>query len=127
MRLLLVERSALFRESLRRFLEKKCPMNDIAEGDDLFLIQQQIAVVLPDAILLDLSLFRNSDLESAGWIHLYAPHIPVIILYGYFDRVILSQGCIAEAFTCIAKDSVFNDLPAAINELDIKKGQFHIH
>ncbi|MBW2121284.1 MAG: response regulator transcription factor [Deltaproteobacteria bacterium] len=79
-RILIVEDSAPFRQSLRDLLANRFPLMEVGEAENGKQAFQEIHAAIPDLIFMDIRLPGQSGLELCRRIKSDYPHIILVIL-----------------------------------------------
>ncbi|MDZ4338701.1 MAG: response regulator transcription factor [candidate division NC10 bacterium] len=116
-RILLVDDDQAFRTVLRRLLEKERGFNVVGEAGDGLEALEQIRVLSPDIILMDLAMPRLNGLEATRTIKTERPGSTVVILTQHqepaYQRAAAQSG--ADAF--LPKTTRLADLLTTIRQL----------
>jgi len=116
-RILLVDDDQAFRTVLRRLLEKERGFNVVGEAGDGLEALEQIRVLSPDIILMDLAMPRLNGLEATRTIKTERPGSTVVILTQHqepaYQRAAAQDG--ADAF--LPKTTRLADLLTTIRQL----------
>ena len=116
-RILLVDDDQAFRTVLRRLLEKERGFNVVGEAGDGLEALEQIRVLSPDIILMDLAMPRLNGLEATRRIKTERPGSTVVILTQHqepaYQRAAAQSG--ADAF--LPKTTRLADLLTTIRQL----------
>jgi two-component system response regulator NreC len=87
-RILIIDDCAPIRELIRTFIESRPGITVCGEATDGFEGVEKGLELLPDAIILDLSMPRINGLQAALMLHEMAPQIPIILFTIYNGAVI---------------------------------------
>jgi len=116
-RILLVDDDQAFRTVLRRLLEKERGFNVVGEAGDGLEALEQIRVLSPDIILMDIAMPRLNGLEATRTIKTERPGSTVVILTQHqepaYQRAAAQGG--ADAF--LPKTTRLADLLTTIRQL----------
>jgi DNA-binding NarL/FixJ family response regulator len=116
-RILLVDDDQAFRTVLRRLLEKERGFNVVGEAGDGLEALEQIRVLSPDIILMDIAMPRLNGLEATRTIKTERPGSTVVILTQHqepaYQRAAAQSG--ADAF--LPKTTRLADLLTTIRQL----------
>ena len=102
--MLLVEDYVPIRDLFRQLLEKQEDMQIVGEAGDGEGALNKIKELVPDVVLMDLSLPGRSALEATHAIRVGSPSTQVIWLETVADEVYKSEAIKAGAAGCISKD-----------------------
>ncbi len=114
MRILLVDDHSLFRQGLRALLEKEDSIEIVGESGDGFEAVALSTKVLPDVVIMDISLPGLSGLEATRQIREYVPGAKVIVLSGHSDNIYVDQALKSGAVGYVHKDAVYDELTLAL-------------
>lgn len=121
MRVLLVDDHPLFCQGLKTLLESKEGVQVVGEAKDgaeaLTLTQK----MLPDVVIMDISMPGYCGLDATKQIKEHFPHTKVIILSGHADIIYVDQALKAGASGYVHKDAVFDELAIALDA--VQKGR----
>ncbi|MEQ1765865.1 MAG: response regulator transcription factor [Methylotenera sp.] len=116
-KLLLVDDHAVVRSGLRRLLELTKGIEVIAEADSGEQAYQQYGDLLPDVVLMDLSMPGMGGLESARRIIKRFPAAKIIIFSMHETASFASQALKAGVKGYVAKTGAAEDLTRAVTEV----------
>lgn len=121
MRVLLVDDHPLFCQGLKTLLESKDGVQVVGEAKDgaeaLTLTQK----MLPDVVIMDISMPGYCGLDATKQIKEHFPHTKVIILSGHADNIYVDQALKAGALGYVHKDAVYDELAIALDA--VQKGR----
>jgi len=121
MRVLLVDDHPLFCQGLKTLLQSKEGVQVVGEAKDgaeaLTLTQK----MLPDVVIMDISMPGYCGLDATKQIKEHFPHTKVIILSGHADNIYVDQALKAGALGYVHKDAVFDELAIALDA--VQKGR----
>jgi two-component system, NarL family, response regulator NreC len=125
-RIVLADDHALIRHSIRQILEIKHGIEVIAEAcDGLDLLEILSAgSVLPDLVIVDISMPRLEGIEAARRIKSLYPDIKTLILTMHDDHEYLARALGAGAVGYVFKEDAVAELLPAIGH--IRKGKTYI-
>jgi DNA-binding NarL/FixJ family response regulator len=112
-RVLLVDDHRLLRESLRRSLDEE-GFEVVGEGTDGEEAIELAAQLVPDVILLDVSMPNMGGVEAAGQIHSAQPAIRIVMLTMHADAEVVADALRAGACGYLTKDSSTDEIAEAI-------------
>lgn len=122
-RVLLVDDHAIVREGLKQLLATQNDIKVIGEarnGEEALLIVKK---VVPDVIILDISMPQLGGLESIALIKDVCPECKIVILSMYSSEQLAQEALKAGAAGYILKGDDSNELLAAIRS--VARGGFH--
>ncbi|MDD4004180.1 MAG: response regulator transcription factor [Elusimicrobiaceae bacterium] len=105
----------IFREGLRTLIEKETGFSVIAEADDGVQAVELARKLLPDVVIMDISMPRLNGIEAARKILAHNRHVKIIALSMHADRRFVKQLFTAGARAYLLKDAAFGELSCAIN------------
>lgn len=115
LRIIIVDDHKLMREGLRSLLKSEPDITVIAEAEDGTSAVKLASKLLPDIILMDISMSGLSGIEATRQILAESPTIKIIALSMNTDRQIVSQMINVGVSGYVLKDSAFEDLVRAIH------------
>ena len=112
-RLLLADDHRMLRDGLRRSMEDEGfdVVGEAADGHDAVRLAQQL---LPDVILMDVSMPRLDGVEATRLIHRALPAVPVVMLTMHNDSDVVSRAIQAGAVGYLVKDCSTEEVAAAV-------------
>lgn len=112
-RVLLADDHTLLREGLRRSLEEAglTIVGEAADGDQAVLLAEEL---LPDVILMDVSMPRLDGVEATRRIHTRLPGVEVVILTMHADAAVMSDAFRAGAAGYLLKDCTTADIVSMV-------------
>lgn len=116
-RVLLVDDHQIVRDGIFALLIKEHDIDIVGEasnGDELF---EKLKFINPDIIILDISLPKMSGIEIAGILSRDYPQIRIIVFSSYTDEETIFKSIRAGARGFLPKDSMREDLVAAIHKV----------
>jgi two-component system response regulator DegU len=113
-RVAIVDDQAIFRQSLRRLLEKDSQLKVVAEAGDGLAGIKAVEKHKPDVVLMDISMPGMNGLEATKVIASKSPSTKVIILSMHSDST--TTACSWQAGACyhLCKDCSPKDILAAV-------------
>jgi DNA-binding NarL/FixJ family response regulator len=113
-RVLLVDDHPVLRQGLRSLLGRQRDICVVGEAGDGLAALQEVAVLKPDVVIMDLALPRLSGVEATGWIKAICPDVEVLALTGCQQRGYVPLLLAAGAAGYLLKGGRAEDLPRAI-------------
>jgi DNA-binding NarL/FixJ family response regulator len=113
-KVLLVDDHAIIREGLRSLLEKQPEMEVIADTDDGRKARQLVRELLPDIVIMDITMPGLNGIEATRQIIAEFPDVMVIALSIHSKRRYVADMLSAGATGYILKECLFDELVAAI-------------
>lgn len=123
LRVLLADDHQIVRDGLRLLIDGQPNMRVIGEAADGQEALRQAHQLLPDVIVMDLSMPRLNGLQATARLKAELPSLKVIALTAHEDESYLSQLCKAGASGYVLKRSAGEQLLAAITT--VAKGGVH--
>lgn len=112
--ILLVDDHAIIRQGLRSLLEKQPDLEVIAEAADGRKAIELVREVLPDIVIMDVTMPSLNGIEATRQICSTFPEVKVIALSIHSNRRFIGDMLQAGAAGYILKDSLFEELIRAI-------------
>ena len=113
-RIILVDDHYLLREALREKLEKEIDIDIVGEAGDGNTALQLVAELLPDVVVLDISLREMSGVDIAAQITADYPQIKIVALSMHSDKRFVMQMLKAGAAGYVTKTAASTELLTAI-------------
>jgi DNA-binding NarL/FixJ family response regulator len=113
-KVLLVDDHAIIREGLRSLLEKQPEMEVIADTDDGRKAIELVRVLLPDIVIMDITMPGLNGIEATRQITAEFPDVKVIALSIHSKRRYVADMLSAGATGYILKECLFDELVQAI-------------
>jgi len=113
-RVLLAEDHAIVREGLRSLLEKQPDMEVVCEAEDGRIAVERARELLPDIVVMDITMPNLNGVEAARKIINEFPQIKVIALSIHSDRRFVANMLEAGATGYILKEDLIDELIKAI-------------
>lgn|SRR5688500_13364053 len=111
-----------FRELMRFALDSDPAIEVICEASDGAECIENVAVSLPDVVLLDLSMPGRDGLEVIAALRERAPEVAIVVLSGFsaerMEEVVLAGG----AARYLEKGAPLADIRAAVREAGLRVG-----
>ena len=114
---IVVDDHTLFRDGLRRVLESEADIQVIGEASDAAGALQQIRVLRPDVVLMDIGMPGMSSFEAARLVDKHCPGTRLIFLTMYEDEEYLLQCLSVGAAGYVLKDAPAPKLISAVREV----------
>ena len=113
-KVLLVDNHAIIREGLRSLLEKQPEMEVIADTDDGRKAIELVRELLPDIVIMDITMPGLNGIEATRQITAEFPDVKVIALSIHSKRRFVADMLSAGATGYILKECLFDELVQAI-------------
>jgi DNA-binding NarL/FixJ family response regulator len=113
-RILLVEDHAIVREGLRSLLEKQPDIEVIGEAEDGRKALELVKELLPDIVIMDITMPNLNGVEATCYITGEFPEIKVIALSIHSNRRFVTDMLKAGATGYVLKECLFDELVQAI-------------
>jgi len=113
-KVLLVDDHAIIREGLRSLLEKQPEMEVIADTDDGRKAVELVRELLPDIVIMDITMPGLNGIEATRQITAEFPDVKVIALSIHSKRRFVADMLSAGATGYILKECLFDELVQAI-------------
>ncbi len=113
-KVLLVDDHAIIREGLRSLLEKQPEMEVIADTDDGRKSIELVQELLPDIVIMDITMPGLNGIEATRQITTESPDVKVIALSIHSKRRFVADMLSAGATGYILKECLFDELIQAI-------------
>ncbi|HEY6370376.1 MAG TPA: response regulator transcription factor [Candidatus Sulfotelmatobacter sp.] len=117
MRILIADDSELVRRGVRNILAPKASWEVCGEAQDGPDAIQKATELLPDLVLLDISMPGMSGLEVAGILREKVPATKIVVLSQHDPALLLPCALEAGAHACIDKSRLATDLVPAIERI----------
>jgi DNA-binding NarL/FixJ family response regulator len=117
MRILIADDSELVRRAIRRFLlsSKREVCGEAVDGADALRKAKEL---LPDIVLLDISMPGQNGLDAAILLHRELPNVKIIVMSQHDLNNFSSFAEKAGAVVCVDKNRLVPDLLAALDSID---------
>ncbi len=113
-RIILADDHKIIRDGLRSLLEKQKDMEVVAEAEDGRTAVKQVQKLLPDVVIMDISMHDLNGIEATRQIIAKSPRIKVLALSMHSDKQFIAGILSAGASGYLMKDSTFKELINAI-------------
>ena len=117
-KILIVDDSSMMRRALRRWIEQNPNWKVCAEAPNGAVAIEKVKELLPDLVILDLSMPVMNGLEAARHIKEIAPTTPMVMFTMYVNDA-LTKDAQATGIQCVVSktESVVHQLIASISSL----------
>ena len=116
-RVMLVDDHAMIRAGIKILLEQFDGIEVVGEAADGFQAIELVKQLLPDVILMDLSMPGMDGIEAIGRILAFLPEQHIIVLTGFLDEERLIQAIRAGAQGCVDKTIPPEELAQSIRDV----------
>lgn len=116
-RILVADDHRIVREGIVRILQDAPDCEVVAEAADGLAAVEQTLELLPDVVVMDLTMPRLGGLEAVRRIHAAQPGIRILVLTVHEDEEYIVPIIKAGAAGYLVKDSASNELTDAVNTL----------
>jgi two-component system response regulator NreC len=113
-KILVADDHKIVRDGLRTLIEKENGMEVIAEAEDGRSAVKQAKKLLPDIVIMDITMPDLNGIDATRAIFEETPEVKVIALSMHSDRRFVSGMLEAGASAYLLKDSAFEELATAI-------------
>jgi len=113
-RILLADDHKITRQGLRSLLEKQQDMEVVAEAEDGRAAERLVEELLPDVVIMDISMPDLNGMEATRWIVGKFPDVKVIALSMHSDASFVTEMLRSGAAGYLLKDCAFEELTRAI-------------
>jgi DNA-binding NarL/FixJ family response regulator len=124
LRIFLADDHRLFRDGLRTLLEQQVDIEVIGEATDGQTTLNAVQSLLPDIVLLDVSMPGLNGIETVRKLKIEQPSVRVIMLSMHSDQRFVIESLRAGASGYIVKDSAIDELLSAIRS--VSKNQMYL-
>jgi len=114
--LLLVEDELLVRHGLRMWLEREANVTVVGEASDGAEAITLAQALLPDVVLMDISMPTMDGIAATDALHIMVPHSAVVLLSLYDDAITRARAYAAGAVAFVGKQEGVRALQAAIQQ-----------
>ncbi len=116
LRVLVVDDHPAFRRALTSALNMVANIEVAGEADGGIRATEQVAVIEPDLVIMDLSMPDISGIDAMKAIHRHQPDLPIVFLTAHADPGVEKEARNAGASGFLAKGSALEDLVVVLNE-----------
>ncbi len=113
----LIDDQAMIRAAIRTLLERRPEFEVVGENGDARRALAEISKLLPDVVLLDITMEGLSGLDAIGPIREIAPKTRLVMLTNHEGRTFVEQAFKAGASGYLSKDSDESELALAIESV----------
>jgi len=113
-KIILADDHRIVRDGLRSLLEKQPDMEVVAEAEDGRTTVKQVQKLLPDVVIMDISMHDLNGIEATRQIIAKSPRVKVLALSMHSDKRFIAGILSAGASGYLMKDSTFTELIKAI-------------
>ena len=124
LRILIADDHTLVRQGLRKILEAHTGWEVVAEAGDGREAIKKALELMPDVVILDISMPRLNGVEAVQQIARRAPNIRILVLTMYVDEAYVNRTVRAGALGYLLKDSADVDLIRAVTAVSKGKSFF---
>jgi DNA-binding NarL/FixJ family response regulator len=124
LKILLAEDHRILREGLKRLIAEQPNMEVVGEADNGIAAWQQATELVPDVVLMDITMPRLNGAEATVKIRELCPNVKVIALTGHRASAYLNEVLKAGASGYVLKAAAFDELITAIQT--VAKGGTYI-
>ncbi len=114
MRILIADDHGVVRQGLRFLIEKQPDMEVVGEAEDGLVAARLAKELLPDIVIMDVSMPNLNGIEATRLILHEAPDARIIALSMYFNRNLIIEMLKAGALGYVLKSYLFDELVRAI-------------
>jgi two-component system, NarL family, response regulator NreC len=114
-KILLADDHKITRQGLRSLLEKEPDMEVVAEAEEGRTTVRLARELLPDVVVMDVSMPDLNGMEAARQIRASLPNVKVIALSMHSDNLFVSEMLKSGASGYLLKDCAFEELARAIH------------
>lgn len=122
-KILIADDHTLFRECLRAMLNSEQDLEVVGEAQDATEALNKVSKLLPDIVLMDISMPGLSSIEATQQIRKTHPETKVLFITMYDDQEYIVRCLKADAAGYVLKDTPSRQLVSAIREV-IRGGQY---
>jgi len=123
-RILLADDHILFRQGMKRIIDEMPGTHVVGEANDGQEAVELVKELLPDLVILDISMPKLSGLEACREIRHLFPDVKILVLTMHKDREFLLQAISAGAQGYLLKEDSDEELFAALGT--IRKGAIYV-
>lgn len=115
MKILIADDHGIVRQGLKSLIEKQADMEVVGEAEDGLAVVQLAKELLPDVIIMDVTMPNLNGIEATRLILRQIPGTRVIALSTYPDRRLVVEMLKAGALGCVLKSCLFDELVRALH------------
>jgi DNA-binding NarL/FixJ family response regulator len=114
----------MFRQGLKRILEERSGFEVVGEVDCGLELLRLLEKLVPDLIILDISMPNLRGLEAIHEIKMKHPHVKILVLTMHKDKEYLHQALSAGAEGYLLKEDADSELFSAIDR--VRQGKIYV-
>lgn len=114
MRIIIVDDHGIVREGLKSLLQNQPEMEVVGEGQDGQVAVELVKELLPDIVIMDMSMPNLNGIEATRLILQHSPYTKVVILSMHSDRHIVKETLEAGASAYVVKSNIFEEMLRAL-------------
>ena len=122
--ILLVDDHVMFRQGLKRILEERSDLEVVGEVNCGLELLKLLEKLVPDLIILDISMPNLRGLEVIHEIKMSHPNVKILVLTMHKDKAYLHQAVTAGAEGYLLKEDADSELFSAIDR--VRQGRIYI-
>ncbi len=122
--IMLADDHAMFRHGLRRILEERSDLEVVGEVDSGLELLKLLEKLVPDLIILDISMPNLRGLEAIHEIKMSHPKVRILVLTMHKDKGYLHQAVTAGAEGYLLKEDADSELFLAIDR--VRQGRIYV-
>jgi DNA-binding NarL/FixJ family response regulator len=114
----------MFRQGLKRILDERFDLEVVGEADCGLELLKLLEKLVPDLIILDISMPNLRGLEAIHEIKVNHPKVKILVLTMYKDKAYLHQAVTAGAEGYLLKEDADSELFSAIDR--VRQGKIYV-
>jgi len=114
MRILIADDHGIIREGLRLLIDTQPDMEVIGEAEDGLIATRLAKELLPDIIIMDISMPNLNGIQAIQLILHENPNTKIVVLSMFFNRAFIMKTLDAGALGYVLKSSIFDELLRAM-------------
>ena len=122
--IVLVDDHVMFRQGLKRILEERPDLEVVGEADCGLALLKLLEKVVPDLIILDISMPNLRGLEAIHEIKTNHPNVKILVLTMHKDKEYLHQAVAAGGEGYLLKEDADSELFTAIDR--VRQGRIYV-
>ena len=122
--IVLVDDHVMFRQGLKRILEERSGFEVVGEVDGGLELLKLLEKLVPDLIILDISMPNLRGLEAIHEIKMNHPKVKILVLTMHKDKEYLHQALSAGAEGYLLKEDADSELFSAIDR--VRQGKIYV-
>jgi len=123
-RIVLVDDHVMFRQGLKRILEERSDLEVVGEVDCGLELLKLLGKLVPDLIILDISMPNLRGLEAIHEVKVNHPNVKILVLTMHKDKEYLHQAVTAGAEGYLLKEDADAELFSAIDR--VRQGKIYV-